>query len=209
MNLKILITERQKNFLILENTNKQIENVVENSENFFKQVFNEVKKQTNLDFKFLLTWGAGIGAFIEPVADFVQGNFPQMSFSDICLLSVSIFFTLFVENSSILQKLLRKIKENKITSEFESSLEKAKELKETFHEFLKSLGVSVSKMINMLSYTFIIPLLGFLVEYTKEGYLTSESSTEIGIRLASFGILTLSSKTLTVLFKKLINRFSS
>ena len=88
-------------------------------------------------------------------------------------------------------------------------LEKAKELKETFHEFLKSLGVSVSKMINMLSYTFIIPLLGFLVEYTKEGYLTSESSTEIGIRLASFGILTLSSKTLTVLFKKLINRFSS
>lgn len=209
MSLKIIITESQNQYIILENAKKNFESNLERSKDFATQVFEEVKKQTNIDFKFLMTWGAGIGGFMEPVADFVKGEFPEISFSSLCLILISVVCTLFLENLTVTSKLINKIREEKLSKIFERSLEKSLELKTAFVEFLLSIGVSFSKLINMLSYTFIIPMLGVFIELGQNAQISSSTADEMALRLTSFGVITISAKTLSVLFKKILKRFSS
>ena len=207
MSIKIYITETQQKFLILE---KQEEKMVENlkkNENLAKKIFQEVTKQTGLDFKFLFTWGAGIGAFLEPVSDFVKGEFPNMSEPSMYLLLASVFCTIFIESFDVTKILINKIKQKDLKSEFTSTFKKAYELKTVFVQFLESLGVSMSKLVNMLSYTFIIPILSILLNLTQTGTMNSSDIKELSIRLASFGVLTLSSKGISVFLKKIFERF--
>lgn len=209
MSLKIYITENQKKFLILEKQNKEITDNLKKNENFVKKVFSEVSRQTGLDFKFLLTWGSGIGAFLEPVSEFVSGKFPTMSEPSLYLLLTSVFCTIFLENFENTKVLIKKIKEKNLESEFTETFTKTFELKTAFVQFLESLGVSVDKLVNMLSYTFIIPILSILVNLAQTQQLNSSDIKELAIRIASFGVITLSSGTMKVFLKKLMKRFSS
>ena len=207
MSIKIYITESQKKALILEKQNEQIGETLKNNENFAKEVLQNTTKQTGLDFKFLFTWGAGIGAFLEPVSDFVKGEFPNMSEPSMYLLLASVFCTIFIESFDVTKILINKIKQKDLKSEFTSTFKKAYELKTVFVQFLESLGVSMSKLVNMLSYTFIIPILSILLNLTQTGTMNSSDIKELSIRLASFGVLTLSSKGISVFLKKIFERF--
>lgn len=207
MSLKIYITETQQKFLILEKQEEKMVENLKNNENLTKKIFQEVTKQTGLDFKFLFTWGAGIGAFLEPVSDFVKGEFPNMSEPSMYLLLASVFCTIFIESFDVTKILINKIKQKDLKSEFTSTFKKAYELKTVFVQFLESLGVSMSKLVNMLSYTFIIPILSILLNLTQTGTMNSSDIKELSIRLASFGVLTLSSKGISVFLKKIFERF--
>lgn len=207
MSLKIYITETQQKFLILEKQEEKMVENLKNNENLAKKIFQEVTKQTGLDFKFLFTWGAGIGAFLEPVSDFVKGEFPNMSEPSMYLLLASVFCTIFIESFDVTKILINKIKQKDLKSEFTSTFKKAYELKTVFVQFLESLGVSMSKLVNMLSYTFIIPILSILLNLTQTGTMNSSDIKELSIRLASFGVLTLSSKGISVFLKKIFERF--
>lgn len=207
MSIKIYITETQQKFLILEKQEEKMVENLKNNENLAKKIFQEVTKQTGLDFKFLFTWGAGIGAFLEPVSDFVKGEFPNMSEPSMYLLLASVFCTIFIESFDVTKILINKIKQKDLKSEFTSTFKKAYELKTVFVQFLESLGVSMSKLVNMLSYTFIIPILSILLNLTQTGTMNSSDIKELSIRLASFGVLTLSSKGISVFLKKIFERF--
>ena len=74
-------------------------------------------------------------------------------------------------------------------------------VKTTFINFLSGLGVTIHKVINMLSYTFIIPILEILLNIATSGSLNEKQITEIGIRLASYGFITASSSTIEILIK--------
>jgi hypothetical protein len=209
MSIKIYITESQQQFLILEKQQEKISENLKNNENFAKKIFQEVSNQTGLDFKFLFTWGAGIGAFLEPVSDFVNGEFPHMSESSVYLLLAAVFCTIFLESFDVTKNLIIKIKEKNLKSEFTTTFKKAYELKSVFVEFLESLGVSMNKLVNMLSYTFIIPILSILVSLVETRSMSSSDIRELSIRLASFGVLTISSKIISIFLKKLFKRFEN
>jgi Na+-translocating ferredoxin:NAD+ oxidoreductase RnfE subunit len=61
----------------------------------------------------------------------------------------------------------------------------------------------------MLSYTFIIPILSILVSLVETRSMSSSDIRELSIRLASFGVLTISSKIISIFLKKLFKRFEN
>ena len=209
MSIKIYITESQKKALILEKQNEQIGETLKNNENFAKEVLQNTTKQTGIDFKFLFTWGAGIGGFMEPVSDFMRGEFPTLDTASSSLLLTAVFCTIFLENYEVTKKLLVAVKEKNLKTEFTTTFKKASELKTTFVQFLESLGISMSKLVNMLSYTFIIPILSILIDFSQSGEMNWSDIKEIAIRLSSFGVITLSSKAISVFLRKLFVRFSN
>ena len=69
-----------------------------------------------------------------------------------------------------------------------------------------SLGMTLHKVTNIMSYTFIIPLIPMLYNLGK-GDSDSFELSHIAQRLAGFGLLTISGVILKELINKLIKRF--
>jgi hypothetical protein len=208
MSIVILINESQKNKILIENVSKKLGDSIEREYSFAKNILKKAETQTGIDFKFLFTWGAGIGGFFQPVSDFVEGKFPELSSLNVSLIVTAIICTYYVDNKDILLKIFEKIKSENLLTQFKISLEKSDELKTTFINFLGGLGVTIHKVINMLSYTFIIPILEILLNIATSGSLNEKQITEIGIRLASYGFITASSSTIETLVKTIFKKFS-
>ncbi len=61
----------------------------------------------------------------------------------------------------------------------------------------------------MLSYTFIIPLLGTLYNVSKNMEISSQDIDEIVLRMTSFGLLTVSGILVKQIINKIVKRFQS
>ena len=74
--------------------------------------------------------------------------------------------------------------------------------------FVQSLNVQIHKMTNILSYTFIIPILPMLWDVAKSGQFNSQETKEIAIRMVSFAVITVSGIVLKNIMWKIIKRFA-
>lgn len=207
MQNKFVISESQKIFLLKESTKDKLDSKLEKSMKLTNKIVEDTLKTTGLDFTFLLTWGAGIGGFFGPVEDFISGKFPSFSSTDVSLILVALITTYFTENKEQLSELIKKLKEKNLFSAFLESKEKVNELILSFNNFMSSVGVTIDKLRKMLSYTFIIPILPLLINAWDTGALTYEDYSEIGLRLVSYGVLTLGSEAVVNLVKKIFGRF--
>ena len=96
--MKIIFTESQyKKILLEENTNSIIKKL-EQLKKFFKNVSSESKKQIGLDLEFLATWGVTIAGFVRPISEFMKGNYPQLTNTELALLSTGVILTYFTSN---------------------------------------------------------------------------------------------------------------
>jgi hypothetical protein len=205
--MKIIFTESQyKKILLEENTNSIIKKL-EQLKKFFKNVSSESKKQIGLDLEFLATWGVTIAGFVRPISEFMKGNYPQLTNTELALLSTGVILTYFTSNKDALKRVLEKIKENSLIQEFDSMLSKADELKSTFVSFLESLAVPTSKLSNMLAYTFIIPIIPELYEYAQ-GY-TSMEIKEMITRVVGFVGVTVSGNLVKKLIQEIVRKFQN
>ena len=112
----------------------------------------------------------------------------------------------YIDNKTFVTKIFDKIKEEGLIKPFKTVLTKSKELKEVFLDFIGSLGITLHKVTNIMSYTFIIPLIPMLYNLGK-GDPDSFELSHIAQRLAGFGLLTISGVILKELINKLIRRF--
>jgi hypothetical protein len=130
--MKIVITESQKSIILSENIGLGINNKLKDMKIFTKNVLNSTKNQTGLDLKFLLTWGSTIGGFMGPIARYMEDKSPSLTDADIALISTGIILTYYNENKEKLIKVLDKIEERKLISEFDDALSIADVLKNKF-----------------------------------------------------------------------------
>jgi hypothetical protein len=174
--MKIIITESQRRLLLqeikLDDVTSKIGSVVNAYQKKYeklledvKDVFGKTKTDITNQLTFLVTWGSGIGAFIGPVQEFVNGEFPTLNPKQVTLLLIGVIATFFVEKGNLLKEIKSKIKESNLENEFERTLKKSDELKNTFEIFIKSLGKTSLTMLNMLSYTFLLPLIPEIYDY--------------------------------------------
>jgi hypothetical protein len=205
--MKIIFTESQyKKILLEENTNSIIKKL-EQLKKFFKNVSSESKKQIGLDLEFLATWGVTIAGFVRPISEFMKGNYPQLTNTELALLSTGVILTYFTSNKDGLKKVLEKIKESSLIQEFDNMLSKADELKSTFVSFLESLAVPTSKLSNMLAYTFIIPIIPELYEYAQGN--SSMEIKEMITRVVGFIGVTISGNLVKKLIQEIVKKFKS
>ena len=152
-----------------------------------------------------MTWGATLGGLVSPVSKFIEGKYPDMSSTDLALLSTGIILTYFSSNKIGLSKVLTKIKELNLIQEFDHMAEMTKKLKDTFLNFIDSLAVPVGRLTNMLAYSFLIPLLPDIYELAQGS--TGVEVSEIVKRIVGFigvSVLGVSVKNLII---SIVRRF--
>jgi|688.fasta_scaffold14148_9 hypothetical protein len=205
--MKIIITESQYKKILFESRLKSLENKVDELKDFFKKVSSESKKQIGLDLSFLTTWGVTIAGFVSPVQQYISGSFPELSSSDLALLSTGIILTYYESNKEMLGKVLEKIKEKELIFEFDKTLEVSAKLKDVFFNFINSLAIPVSKISNMLAYTFLIPLIPDLYEVAQGN--KSLDIKETILRIVSFVGVSFSGVFVKRLIQEIVKRFKS
>ena len=207
--MKIIITEQQKRIIITESTGEELGNLIKQNTQRVKEIINEAQNQIGMNLQFLLTWGAGIGGFMGPVEDFVREKYPEIDESELVLILIGVIATYFVDNKKIVTKIYTKIYEDGLSGIFDRILKKTDTLRNTFIEFIDSLGLTFHKITNMLSYTFIIPILPMIYQMVEDGSTENVDFKQLAIRIISFTGLTLSGIIFKELLSKLVKRFKS
>lgn len=205
--MKIIITESQKKIILTESVGEQLGNVIKTNTSQVKKIIKEAQDQIGLNLQFLMTWGAGIGGFVGPVEDFVRGRYPELSELQILLIMIGIISTYFVENKKLLVTIYDKINQEGLNGVFEKVLKKADLLKNTFLEFIESLGVTFHKITNMVSYTFIIPLIPIIYNMASDDMVNSLDIKQLVTRIVGFTGLSISGILFRKMITKMIRRF--
>lgn len=204
--MNILLTEEQYKKILGESVSNDVKEKIESSENLTRQIVRDSKRKFKLDSSFLLTWGAVLGGFMNPVVKFLNGKYPEMTSSDISLVSLGVIMTYFFSNTDKLRPVLDLIRKNGLINEFDDALSKAGALKDAFVEFLRSLGVLTSSVSNMLAYAFLIPILPTLMSMAQSGATEMKIQFLIKSILGYVSLIT-SSTALEKIINKMLDRF--
>jgi len=205
--MRIIITESQKRMIILENIGEDLGSIIKQNVERVKTLVLEVQNQIGMNLQFLLTWGAGIGGFMGPVEDFVRGKFPELTDLQVFLIILGVLSTHLIENKELNKKILDKIKEGGILKQFKVTSKKTSELKSVFYDFVESLGVTFHRITNMLSYTFIIPIIPMIYQMVTDGLVTNGDLKSLVTRVIAFTGLTISGILFKDLITKMVRRF--
>jgi hypothetical protein len=205
--MRIIITESQKRMILLENIGEDLGSIIKQNAERVKKLVSEVQTQIGMNLQFLLTWGAGIGGFMGPVEDFVRGRFPELTDLQVFLIILGVISTHLIENKELNKKILDKIKEDGILKQFKISSKKTNELKSVFSDFVESLGVTFHRITNMLSYTFIIPIIPMIYQLVTDGLVTNSDLKSLATRVIAFTGSTISGILFKDLITKMVRRF--
>jgi len=207
MQLSVIINENQKKILIKESLIKDISDTVKNNFEFAKEILQASKEQMGINLQFLLTWGASIGGFVGPLTQFVEGENPELTPTQITSIMIGITATYYLDNKKTIYEILKKIKEDGLGEVFVKTLKKAEKLKSSFLSFIESLNLTFHKVSNMMTYTFIIPLVEKILQMSQSGEISDQDIRQLALRIGSFGLLTVSSIAVVNLVKRMVKRF--
>jgi hypothetical protein len=204
--MKVLISESQYKVLLLEASRRKINIDLENLKSFAEEVIGKVQEDVGVQFRMLFTWGAAVGGIMGPLNGFIErGDFTVSTFEK-ALLLVATSAMLFNENKKVIKKLLELINELGLIKTFQKILSKGEELKSSFIEFIQSLNATIYTMTNIMSYTFLIPLLPTLWEIGHSGF-DRDDIKDIVTRLLAFGLTSITGVTLKKIITKILERF--
>jgi hypothetical protein len=204
--MKVIITEESNQRLITESILNDLGKIINELVNIGKKSAKESDRLFKLDVKFLLTWSSTIAGFIGPLNSFIKGENPELSESDVYMISLGVTSLLFYNNVDSIKNIYEKIKEKKLSKVFESALKKGNELQAALFKFLESIGLTVSNALNIASFTFLIPILGILITMIETSNVTLEQLLEVGERLVAARVTSLSSSLMNNLIKKLFEK---
>lgn len=207
MGITILINENQKRRLILEGSGDFIVETLSKNYDFVKKVIKDSSSQIGLNLEFLVSWGATIGGFVGPLEEFLRGVEPSLSDLEVSLILTGVISSYYLDNKEYVKKIIDTIKEKGLYKPFKKVLTKSKEFKSVFSDFIGSLGITLHKVTNILSYTFILPLLPILYNMVTENNISSSEISDLSKRLIGFGLLTVSGLVLKQLLSKIAKRF--
>lgn len=167
--MKVLLTEQQYRRVLKEGYNEKIGSSLMKLHDFSKKVVSDAAYQLKFDFRFLVSYGAGIGAILQSVFEYLDGNFNGLDDTQIAGLAVMAVGVVFFENKD-LKSALNKINEMGLTDELDQAVVYTDKLKSKFSYLLKLLGMSIHRVSNIVSYSFLIPILSIVIDIvTKHG----------------------------------------
>lgn len=175
--MKVILTESQYKRLLKENFDQKISSSLSRMHEFSKKVVSDASMQLRFDFRFLVTYGAGIGAILQSVFEYLEGNFSGLDDTQIAGLAVMAVGVVFYENKD-LRKPESIINSLGLDKELESAVSFTDKLKLKFSHLLKLLGMSTHRVSNIVSYSFLIPILSIVIEIvTKHGVDSTQFET--------------------------------
>lgn len=207
--MNYLITENQLRIIITESQESKIQDKIESSYSFAKNLIKHVKSTRNLNLTFLSTWGAAMGGFIKPLSDFiVKGNF-DITKEQIAVILVGVGLSYYGQNKDEFKKVYDIIKKEGLTDIFEKVLIKAEDLKTSFIRFMKSLNISFGTVTEMMHYAFLIPIIGDLQSLSMGSSDILTTSILIAKRILASEVILHSGSFLSEIINKILKKFSS
>jgi hypothetical protein len=205
--MEFLITESQLQLILSEQKNDDnLSGSLKRMKSFTNNMVSKILKTYDINLKMFLTWGTSIAGLVMPLNEFLRtGNF-NLSESERYLVLSGIAFLIFFEGKRGLNKVLSKIKEEGLEEVFDATLLKAYQLKDAFTTFLRSTRVITSQVLEIVSYAFLIPIIGDIQELASSSSDVRQTALIIAERLAASGVVLLSKEILFLMFKKLIKR---
>ena len=203
--MDFLISEQQLKVLLHESNKDNFTDYMKELYSFMSNIFLITKKKYQINLKLLLTWGAAVGGFVMPLDNFIKtGNF-NLTESQEALVLIGVAAMVFYDNKRAFEKVYDKIKEEGIEDTFKEVVKKALRLKESFIRFLSSLNVSITSVSELLSYSFLIPIISDIQNAVGTGDYGTAASYIAESSVASGAVL-VSTEALTMMLRKILRR---
>jgi len=203
--MEYILTESQFQKLILESKNQDITQSLKELYQEAKNLLDECAQTWGLNAKFLITWGAALGGMILPLKNYLENNNPELTHEQIILLVLGVVSNYFYDNETFIRKVVKKIKEKGLLNVFRKLYDKAEELKRALGLFLNSIKVTANTLYSILSYAFILPVLGDLYGLSQ-GEDTIETTKLIVQRILASGVVLVVGAALNHFVSKVVNR---
>lgn len=205
--MEFLINEQQLKVILQEQKESKMTDYMRELHSFTTEVVNRVMKKYEINLKMLMTWGTAVGGLMMPLDVFLRTGKFDLSDPQRYLVCAGVAVVLFFDNKRIVNKIIKKLKEEDLEEVFDVSLNKASELKNTFFEFLESLNLSISTFVDIMAYTFLLPILTDIHAVASRATDVNEAAIMISERLLASGVIASGGALMNVIIKKLIKRF--
>ena len=207
--MDFLITESQLKTILNEEKSSKIVDSLKYLNSFTKELIIKVKKDWDLDFKFLTTFGTAIGGFAAPLNHFIRTGDFELTDSQITLILIGIVALYYYNNKSSLMKIIEIIKSEGIENEFNRVLLKSKELKKSFVKFMTRINKTMSDTFSIMKFAFLIPIISDDIMETLIGSSDVKTATTLIVkRLLAYGAITLSSEVLSNVIEGILKKLS-
>lgn len=207
--MDFLITETQLKTILNEEKSSKIINSLKYLNSFTKELIIKAKKDWDIDFKFLTTFGTAIGGFAAPLNHFIRTGDFELTDSQITLILIGIVALYYYNNKSALMKIIQIIKSEGIENEFNRVLLKSKELKKSFVKFMTRINKTMSDTFSIMKFAFLIPIISDDIMETLIGSSDVKTATTLIVkRLLAYGAITLSSEVLSNVIEGILKKLS-
>ncbi len=206
--MNYLITENQLRLIIESREEETIENSLKEINSLSKKIFSSLQKNFGIDTMSLLSWGAAIGGLIGPLYRFIQSGEFSLTVDEVFLILAGVTESLFSDNGRNYEKIKEKIKNEGLLDVFNKIMNKGYELKNSFIEFLSSLGLSIKNTSTLLKYSFLIPIITNIQNIGSMFSNIYQASISITNKILSSGVVNIPSELLSQLIEKILRRIS-
>jgi hypothetical protein len=142
-----------------------------------------------------------------PLDRFIKSGRFELTDEQATLILVGIACTFFYDNAKSLRRILLKIKDEGLEDTFKEVLVKAKNLKNSFTTFLKSANVTLGSTLELVTYSFLIPIITDIQSAIVDGGDLQTTAMTIAKRLVASGVVLVGQIALTETIKKILKKF--
>ena len=205
--MDFLINESQLRVILQEQDQSNMSDYMKELYSFTSNLVNRAKKTYGLNLKLLLTWGASVGGLVMPLDNFIRTGRFELTDEQATLILIGVACTYFYDNVKTLKSILTKIKEEGLEDTFKEVLIKSRNLRDSFFNFMKSANVSLGSTLELISYSFLRPIITDIQSAITEGSDIQTTSMRIAQRLIASGVIVVGQIALTKTIKKIIKKF--
>jgi hypothetical protein len=205
--MEFLINESQLRTILQEQDQSKMSDYMKELYSFTSNLVNKAKKTYGLNLKLLLTWGASVGGLVMPLDSFIRTGRFELTDEQATLILIGVACTYFYDNVKTLKTILTKIKEEGLEDTFKEILIKSRNLRDSFFNFMKSANVTLGSTLELVTYSFLIPIITDIQSAITEGSDIQTTAMTIAKRLVASGVVLTGQIALTETIKKIIKKF--
>lgn len=205
--MEFFISEQQLKVILMEQDRSRMSDSMRKLYNFTNTLVKNASRLYGLNLKMLLTWGASVAGLVMPLDNYIRTGRFNLNDDQITLILAGVAMMLFYNTRKTTNKVIEKIREEKLENVFQVILLKATELKVSFIDFMKAINVTIGNILEVVSYSFLIPIITDIQKIAQKTSSTSEAAIMIAQRLIASGVVVISAQALTSIIKKLLKRF--
>lgn len=205
--MDFLINESQLRIILQEQDQSKMSDYMKELYSFTSNLVNKAKKTYGLNLKLLLTWGASVGGLVMPLDNFIRTGRFELTDEQATLILIGVACTYFYDNVKTLKTILTKIKEEGLEDTFKEVLIKSRNLRDSFFNFMKSVNVTLGSTLELVTYSFLIPIITDIQSAIMQGSDIQTTSMTIAKRLFASGVVLIGQIALTETIKKILKKF--